>query len=212
MPASPTNSNARLSLTFDLIERAALVIFFGAMSYAFLHAWQATGNIANLILLVSEGSVVVLVLIRRRTRDISLQPRDWLVAVGATTAPLFVRPAGGEALAPVALCVALMMAGFALQIAAKWTLWRSFGVVPANRGVKVSGPYRLVRHPMYAGYMVAQIGFLVANPSAWNFAVYAIAFAFQIWRIMAEERLLGGDPIYRQFSAAVPYRLAPRIF
>jgi hypothetical protein len=39
-----------------------------------------------------------------------------------------------------------------------------------------------------------------------------LAFALQIRRILAEEDILGQDPAYRAFTAAVPYRLAPRIF
>src|SRR3712207_5654835 len=108
--------------------------------------------------------------------------------------------------------VPLMLAGFMLQIAAKMTLRRSFGVVAANRGVKVGGPYRVIRHPMYAGYLLTQIGFLLTNPSVWNASIYAIALGFQISRILAEERVLSRDASYRAFTAAVPYRLAPGIF
>ena len=44
--------------------------------------------------------------------------------------------------------------GLAVVIVGKMTLGRSFGVVPANRGVVVGGPYRLVRHPIYTGYLI----------------------------------------------------------
>ena len=46
----------------------------------------------------------------------------------------------------------------------KITLGRSFGVVPANRGVVVGGPYNFVRHPIYTGYLITHVAFLVANP------------------------------------------------
>ena len=105
-----------------------------------------------------------------------------------------------------------MLVGLVLQVAAKFALSRSFGVVAANRGVKKGGPYRLVRHPMYAGYVMTQIAFLLTNPSAWNAAIYGFALACQIGRIVAEERVLVRDPSYRAFAAAVPYRLVPRIF
>jgi len=201
-----------LPLLLDLVERSALALFFGAMSLTFLRSWQETGSVVSLILLASEGSVVALVLIRRFATEVSMRPRDWALALLGTTAPLLIRPPGGEAFAPALLCVPLMLAGFALQISAKLTLWRSFGVVPANRGVKVGGPYRLVRHPMYVGYLMTQIGFLLSYPTAWNAAVYAVAFAFQIGRILAEERLLSRDAAYRDFAALVPYRLVPRVF
>ena len=201
------------ALVLDLIERAVIAIFFSAMAWSFLVSWQQTGNIVSLILLLSESSVVLFIVIRRSTGDVSVKPIDWLVAVLGTTAPLLVRPTGGgDALASLYVCVPLMLTGLALQIAAKLTLRRSFGVVAANRGVKVTGPYRLVRHPMYAGYLMTQLAFLLINPSAWNLAVYSFATALQIGRIMAEEQVLGSDPSYRAFAAVVPSRLVPRVF
>jgi protein-S-isoprenylcysteine O-methyltransferase Ste14 len=208
-----SDKNAGRALVLDLIERAAIAIFFSAMAWSFLVSWQQNGNLVSLILLLSESSVVLFIVIRRSTGDVSVRPIDWLVAVLGTTAPLLVRPTGGgEALASLYICVPLMLTGLALQIAAKLTLRRSFGVVAANRGLKVTGPYRLVRHPMYAGYLMTQIAFLLTNPSAWNLAVYSFAMALQIGRIMAEEQVLASDPSYRAFAAAVPHRLVPRVF
>jgi protein-S-isoprenylcysteine O-methyltransferase Ste14 len=200
------------AVALDLVERAAVAVFFGAMACSLLTSWQDSGNIVSLVLLLSESSVVVFVVIRRYTSDVSVQPLDWLIALLGTTAPLLVRPTGGEPLVPLSVCVPLMLAGMVLQVAAKFALSRSFGVVAANRGVKIGGPYRLVRHPMYAGYVMTQIAFLLTNPSAWNAAVYGFALACQIGRILAEERVLVRDPSYRAFASAVPYRLVPRIF
>jgi protein-S-isoprenylcysteine O-methyltransferase Ste14 len=200
------------ALALDLAERIALALFFGHLAWNLLHSWIETDSLVSLILLVSEASVVAFVLIRRSTADISMRPTDWFIALLGTTAPLLVRPTGGAALAPELVCVPLILAGLGLQIAAKLTLRRSFGVVPANRGVKIGGPYRMVRHPMYAGYLVTQVAFLLTYPSIWNAVVYALALCFQIGRILAEERVLSRDPSYRAFSAAVPNRLVPGLF
>ncbi|HEU4519631.1 MAG TPA: isoprenylcysteine carboxylmethyltransferase family protein [Microvirga sp.] len=211
-PPSP-EAPAGAALAADLAERAVLAVFFSAMSWSFLRSWLEAGGVASLILLVSEASVVVMVLARRRTSAVSLSPAEWLIAFLGTAAPLLARPVeGGAFLVTPLVCVPLMLAGFAIQIAAKFTLRRSFGVVAANRGVKVGGPYRIVRHPMYAGYVLTQIGFLTVNPTPWNLAVYALAFGLQISRIRAEERILGRDAAYRAFAATVRYRLAPGIF
>ena len=43
-------------------------------------------------------------------------------------------------------------------MAAKFSLARSFGLAPANRGVKSRGAYAFLRHPMYLGYVVEWIG------------------------------------------------------
>jgi protein-S-isoprenylcysteine O-methyltransferase Ste14 len=102
--------------------------------------------------------------------------------------------------------------GLLVQLHAKLTLGRSIGCIPANRGLKLAGPYRFVRHPMYAGYLLSHLAFLAMNPTAWNLAVYALCYGVQVPRLMAEERLLGGDPRYREYQAAVRYRLIPGLF
>jgi protein-S-isoprenylcysteine O-methyltransferase Ste14 len=211
MPPTLDQRPDKAALAFDLMERGAHAIFFGVMTWTLLKAWWNSGNPGNLILLISEGSAIVFILIRRFTSEISIRPIEWMIALGGTLTPLLARPAesGGSA---SALVILLMLAGFSLQVAAKFTLRRSFGVVPANRGVKMGGPYRLVRHPMYAGYLMTQVGFLITHPSIWNVTIYAIAFACQVSRIFAEERLLSRDPAYREFIATVRYRLAPGIF
>jgi protein-S-isoprenylcysteine O-methyltransferase Ste14 len=98
------------------------------------------------------------------------------------------------------------------QAMAKLVLRRSFGIAPANRGVKISGPYRLMRHPMYFGYLLTHIGILILMPSLWNLAIYAVAWFAQIFRLLAEERLLGEDENYRAYQSQVRYRLLPGLF
>ena len=48
--------------------------------------------------------------------------------------------------------------GLVLVVVGKMALGRSFGIVPANRGVVVRGPYTLVRHPIYTGYLITHVG------------------------------------------------------
>ena len=56
---------AARAVALDLIERAAVAVFFGAMACSLLTSWQESGNIVSLVLLLSESSVVVFVVIRR---------------------------------------------------------------------------------------------------------------------------------------------------
>ena len=78
-PPSP-EAPAGAALAADLAERAVLAVFFSAMSWSFLRSWLEAGGVASLILLVSEASVVVMVLARRRTSAVSLSPTEWLIA------------------------------------------------------------------------------------------------------------------------------------
>lgn len=196
----------------DIIEKVLVGYLFVAIVMRILPQMQDNRAIVDGLLLVSEGAAAFLILTRRPTRNASLRLFDWTVTAIGTLFPLLVTPSAPPPLAPLWLCFLALSLGFLLQISAKLVLRRSFGLVPANRGVKVSGPYRFVRHPMYAGYLLTHVGFLLAHPSFWNFAVYATALAAQCLRLLAEERLLKEDPVYAAFMAKTRYRLVPFVF
>ncbi|MDB5724736.1 MAG: isoprenylcysteine carboxyl methyltransferase, partial [Novosphingobium sp.] len=48
--------------------------------------------------------------------------------------------------------------------------------------------------------------------SPYNLAIYVIGWTAQILRLLAEERLLGQDPAYREYMAQVRWRLIPGVF
>jgi len=162
-----------------------------------------------LMVLLSEGMVLLFLLIRRRTDKISVNARDWIVAFGGTIAPLLVVNSETAFLPQAGLVV--LMIGFVLHVGAKLALRRSMGVVPADRGVKTLGLYGFVRHPMYLGYMIVHIGFLVAAPSLWNAAVYAVTWALLVGRIFLEEQFLSANADYRAYCVKVRYRLIPGV-
>jgi protein-S-isoprenylcysteine O-methyltransferase Ste14 len=214
MPTQGIDSapRARFVSACDLGERLiVLAVYAGLVARLIVATWQE-GQPANLLLIPSEGLVVVFLLFRRRTDQISLRWQDWLLALSATVSPMLVEPGVGQALVPVTLGATLLIMGTVVQVHAKLTLGRSFGCVPAHRGLKLAGPYRFVRHPMYAGYLLSHVAFLLMNPTLWNVAAYAMCYALQIPRLVAEERLLANDREYREYQAAVKYRLIPGIF
>lgn len=171
--------------------------------------WQAA---PQLFILAVEAIVVGFLVFRRHSTDVSQRWQDWLLGLVGTTAPLLAEPTGSYPLAPPALCLLAMLAGLILNFWAKLSLRRSFGIVAANRGVKTDGPYRFLRHPMYAGYVVTHIGYLAAGPTSWNTVIYITALGCQIMRIKAEERILSRDPSYQKLMEQVPYRLVPRLY
>jgi protein-S-isoprenylcysteine O-methyltransferase Ste14 len=76
-----------------------------------------------------------------------------------------------------------------------------------------SGPYALVRHPMYAGALVMLVGIPIALGS-WSgvLALVAIMPAL-IWRLIDEERFLAGNlPGYVAYRQKVRYRLIPGVW
>jgi protein-S-isoprenylcysteine O-methyltransferase Ste14 len=196
----------------DWGERWVVLAFYAWLVYRLTQRGLYHGELGNLMLLPSEGLVVLFILVRRHTSHISPRAVDWLLSFAATVAPMLVLPGAGDAWVPAAVGAGLLVTGTIVQVHAKLSLGRSFGCVPANRGVKRTGPYQWVRHPMYAGYLLGHIAFVLMNPTPWNLAVYGICYALQIPRLLAEEHLLDSDPQYRDYRQAVRFRLVPGLF
>lgn len=190
----------------DLAEKLLIIILAAPFLIAFANVLPHHPN--YILLLISESLTVLLVL-TRRAGSVSLSPYVLLIAFVGTAGPLAARPVG-LALLPSLISSVVMFGGLLLSVLAKLALNRSFGLVAANRGVKRRGPYRFVRHPMYLGYIVTQLGFLLGSFSTRNLVIYALSWAMNWLRIREEERHLMLDPEYRAFVEEVPGRLVPR--
>jgi protein-S-isoprenylcysteine O-methyltransferase Ste14 len=203
-------------LALDIVERGFIFGLYAIFAWRFLDAAARADNrfalLVLLLIFVSETLPAVLMVIRRFTKATSLSPADWMLAFAGTAAPLLAVPGRLSPIVPLQFCAVLILFGIILQIWAKLVLARSFGLVPANRGIKHKGPYRLIRHPMYAGYALAWVGFLLASPSLNNLLVYSAAFSFQVMRILREERFLTSAPHYRAYAEGVRFRLVPGLF
>ncbi len=194
----------------DRLEQVTILILWVLLAR---RVYTASNPLAPLIM-VAETAVVIFVLARRPTEAISLRLGDWLLAITATFTPMLIQPVDtpGALHVMVPLAIGLAVAGNMVQIAAKLFLRRSFGIAPANRGVKTDGMYKIVRHPMYAGYLLVHIGILILMPTVLNLVIYAIGWWAQILRLLAEERLLSEDPAYRAFMQKTRWRLIPGVF
>jgi len=113
---------------------------------------------------------------------------------------------------PEKIGATLQFAGLLVQLYAKLSLGRSFGVLPATRGLVTHGAYRWLRHPIYFGYLIAHAGFLLSNLSLQNAVVLAVLYAAQILRIHREEEMLATLPGYEDYRKNVRYRLIPGIY
>ena len=83
----------------------------------------------------------------------------------------------------------------------------------ADQRVISTGPYAVVRHPMYATALLMLLGIPISLGSWWGvLAVIAIVPAL-IWRLLDEERFLAGNlPGYVAYQSSVRYRLLPGIW
>lgn len=201
------------AVLLDIVERAIVIAIYGQFLMGLLSVTIKSLQVGSVLLILSEGVPIFFLLIRRFSENVSRSPLDWTVAIIGSATPLLIVPhVTAPPLASHYLCDAIILIGLCVQIAAKIALGRSFGIVAANRGVEVTGPYRFVRHPMYMGYTLSHVGFLLLMPSALNAALYVFAFLVQVVRLLREERLLNQDPAYRAFAGRVRYRLVPGVF
>jgi protein-S-isoprenylcysteine O-methyltransferase Ste14 len=191
-------------------SRALLVILFAGFAWANFQRWRSTGEPSGLGTTLLEGWVAALFLVRRPTAQVSSSRLAWVAATVGSFAMLLARPTSGGL--PELYCEAVQLIGVGLALLSLGTLGRSFGIVAANRGVKTQGPYRLVRHPAYSGYLVAYVAYIAENPSVVNVLLLLVTTGAQLLRMAEEERLLVGDPAYSEYLARVPRRLIPFVY
>jgi protein-S-isoprenylcysteine O-methyltransferase Ste14 len=76
-----------------------------------------------------------------------------------------------------------------------------------------TGPYALVRHPMYAGAIVMLLGIPIALGSWWGVLVIVAMMPALIWRLIDEEKFLARNlPGYMAYQKKVRYRLIPLVW
>jgi protein-S-isoprenylcysteine O-methyltransferase Ste14 len=83
----------------------------------------------------------------------------------------------------------------------------------ADQKVIATGPYALVRHPMYVGVLIMITGIPLALDAWWGLAIIAVAAPGLIWRILDEEKLLKQElPGYVEYAQKVRYRFVPYLW
>jgi protein-S-isoprenylcysteine O-methyltransferase Ste14 len=91
----------------------------------------------------------------------------------------------------------------------------SFATIEVARDQTVisTGPYALVRHPMYAGAFVMLVGIPIALGSWWGLLVLVAMMPALIWRLFDEEKILARKlPGYVEYQRTVRYRLIPLVW
>ena len=212
-PSSQPHASARPSLELgELAARIAIVALFTFMAVRLGTDFLQTGRLTGLLLLASEALVVVLTVFRRSTGVVDRSVRARVLMTLSLIGPLLVRPTAGVALTSEAATVLVSAFGLLIVIGGKLSLGRSFGLMPANRGVVSTGLYRLVRHPIYMGYLITHVAFVAANPTMWNVLTLVGADVALMARAVCEERTLALDPAYREYQQHTRWRVLPGIF
>ena len=199
----------------DVAERASQLVvgaLFLVLAWRIGDDFIRTMRVTGLLLLVSEALVVFLTVCRRRP---ALVDRSWgprLVTALSFAGPPLMRPSTSFALLPDTLAAILSACGLLIVVAGKISLGRSFGIIPANRGIVSRGIYRVVRHPIYVGYLLTHGAFLLSHFDAWNVCVLVTSDLMLLVRAIYEERTLSRDPAYVTYRSRVRWRMVPGVF
>jgi protein-S-isoprenylcysteine O-methyltransferase Ste14 len=152
------------------------------------------------------------VAVRHDSRAPSRDPAAFLACAAAFGAIVILKEPSAAAQTTAVLFGDLVAFGsYVWLVVAVVVLGRCFGVLPEVRGLVTNGPYRLVRHPVYAGELGAVVGLVIGAPSSWNLMAATMFFAAQGVRMRLEERVLESEfPEYREYAAVTP-RLIPSL-
>jgi protein-S-isoprenylcysteine O-methyltransferase Ste14 len=144
--------------------------------------------------------------------------RVWFAIQGAIALALLVAPVFSRAhWSPVLRNLGLVIAVLAVLL----LVW-SYRVLGSSHSpwttplegaaLVISGPYRIVRHPVYAAYLLIGLGFEVMLASPVGLIVVAVGFLYYDRRTHEEERwLITKYSGYAGYRERVPGRLLPRL-
>lgn len=210
-PAASAQFTGRERLTWWL-STMGLGAFYGVFAILHFQDWAETGRMTGLGIVAQETLVVALFIVRRRANYTTRNPIAWIATGIGAFGALALRPSTADMGTYATIGATIQLIAAAGYVGSLGFLGRSFGVVPAHRGIRTSGPYRWVRHPVYACYFVANLGYLIENPTLWNAAVILVQGAFQVVRIVHEEGVLSSDPEYVAYRERVRWRLLPGLY
>jgi protein-S-isoprenylcysteine O-methyltransferase Ste14 len=116
----------------------------------------------------------------------------------------------------------LVIVGDVLIVVAMWMVYRvfkenSYGsatveIAPGQRVIS-TGPYAIVRHPMYTSAAVYFIGLALALGSYWGLIPALLTILGLVWRLFDEEKFLAQNlPGYADYCAQVRWHLIPGVF
>ena len=191
----------------------AVVALAGAVAAQAIggHFAAAAFVVAYLVWMLSETRITV------GTPSQSAAENRTLVPYAATRVATAVAAAYSEPVVSEVVGIVLagvFLAGVALRAWAIHELGAQYShrvVRISERGPICSGPYRVLRHPAYAGMLLANTGFVLYFASPASIAALTLLAAAILWRIRVEEGVLTDSFEYREF-ASTRYRILPGVW
>ena len=163
-------------------------------------------TISQTLTIVFVGLVVFLTISRMPPRSTAhgLAPRVAAILGTFALVALGFLPSGEAPWTVQMLGTALILIGTVGSIYCISVLGRSFSIVAQARKLVTSGPYSIVRHPLYLTEGITTIGIIIMHWSAVAVALGIVQIALQFWRMSFEEQVLReAFPEYEDYARRV---------
>ena len=215
-----SSRNTRISLSWARagdIGLAFLLLFIAwrnfrhALVDSEIDSWMSTGDRLASVLVLCMGAVLFLVRRPAKSRAEGMFPQVIAVAGTWMIVPVVSLPRTWHAEWYLGICAVALTLGSAFVIWSLLTLRRNFSIFPEARSLVRSGPYGIVRHPLYATYAWTYLLMLVPRFSVTAVVVTGVAIGCEVWRAHYEERVLRkAFPEYAEYAATTP-RFIPKV-
>jgi protein-S-isoprenylcysteine O-methyltransferase Ste14 len=218
----------RVGTLGELLGKAGVIAVFGVLATwkamaigSVLAAWDTTAGADKYLDLAAQIAGLAFLLLILATTLFRFKPKataeGWEPRLSALlgtflTLSLVAFPPADLGPAWRVTAIALILVGGSLSIFVLARLGRSFSIVPQSRRLVTTGPYSIVRHPLYVCEEIAVIGVAMMCISPLVVLIVAVQWMFQLRRMSNEERVLRASfPEYAAYAARTP-KVIPRLF
>ncbi|MFX0136080.1 MAG: DUF192 domain-containing protein [Candidatus Hodarchaeota archaeon] len=174
--------------------------------------WKQNGEMFHLGLVFVNTLLFFLFLTRRESTETSARILDWIIPVLTVGSTMILKSYPNNINFLNGISLGIQLFGILAILCSLTCLGRSFGIIAANRKIKYTGTYKIVRHPLYASELIFYFGFLLGNFSIINLFGVIVILTGQIYRAISEEKLLSKDLKYIKYIKNVKYRFIPGIY